>query len=119
MPAEEQDINIDEIINVFKNRWKLILFPGIIAAFIVAALTFVVPRTYESYALIKIGSVGASPIETVASIIDIMQAYPTRQLIAEKLGEKNNEKFIKAIKNSIEYSDESGLAKIKSVATTP
>jgi uncharacterized protein involved in exopolysaccharide biosynthesis len=119
MELEEQEISFDEITSVIKKRWKYILIPSLVAAILIGGLTYLFPRKYESYSLIRIGSVGGSPIESVTSIKDIMQSLPMRQQIAERLNEKDNIKFIKALLLSVDYSDEGGLLKIKSGSDSP
>ncbi len=118
MEPDQQEISLDEIFQIIKIHWKIILFPAFIASFLVWFIMGASPKVYESYSLLKIGCIGSAPFESISSLKDIMQSLPMRQEIAEKLNEKDNLKFISSINSSIEYSDQSGLLKIRNTNTS-
>jgi len=119
MEQGDAEISLDDIIQVVKKHWKLILFPAMIVTIITGILLSIQPNSYESYSLIKIGSVGNTQIETVSTIKDVMGSLPMRQQIAEKLNEKDEIGFTRALKSRIEYTDEEGLLKIRTTDVKP
>jgi hypothetical protein len=48
-----------------------------------------------------------------------MKSLPIRQEIANRLNEGKNPKFVRGINSSIEYTDETGLLKIKTINKDP
>jgi len=119
MEENEIEISLADIFRVLKTRWKLILFPALITAVLFGTFLARQPKSYKSYSLVKIGSAGGAPIESVPTISNIMGSFPMRQQIAEKLNEKDNTPFIEGLELSIEYSDEAGLLKIQAVDRKP
>lgn len=119
METAEQEISLDEIIQVMKKHWKLILFPSFLVAVLTGIFLHFQPKYYDSFSLIKIGNAGGTLFESVQSVNNIMRSFPVRQQIAGKLNERDNLKFINAINSSIEYTDEGGLLKIRAVDIKP
>lgn len=119
MDPVEQEISLDEIIQVIIKHWKLIIFPSFIIAILFGIFLSFQPKPYDSFSLLKVGNAGGAPFESAASVKNIMQSFPVRQQIAEKLNERDNLRFISAINSSIEYTDEGGLLKIRAVDIKP
>lgn len=101
------EISLDEIIDVFKKRWKFILLPSFVAAVLVYALLSFSPKSYEAYALLKIGSVGSKPFETVEATSEVMKRLPAGTKIDEK------------VNSSVKYTDVGGLLEVRATAASP
>lgn len=119
MEIDEKEISLDDIIFVL-NKWrKIILIPSFCAAVLAVIYTSAEPRSYESFALVRVGSVGSVLYESVPAINDIMQSLPVRQEIAQNLKKGDNQEFIRSLKTTLECSDENGLLKVRAVSDNP
>jgi len=125
MENEEIEISLQDITKVLKKRWKLIIIPAILAAIITALIGFFSHKTYESYAILKIGYSGSKSIESIPELNVIMQSLPMLKEIAGKLDvadldiADNDEDFALSLKKTLFYQDSSGLLQISASASTP
>ncbi|MGA2091327.1 MAG: hypothetical protein ABSH12_07710 [Endomicrobiales bacterium] len=118
MECEDQEIKLSEITAVFKKQWFFMLLPSLLAAVIATGYVKMMPRTYESYSLVRIGVSQSKPLDRIDSVNTIMQAYPMRMAITKAMAEEDNESIVLP-KDAIEYSDDAGLLKIYATAASP
>ena len=119
MEREEQEISLDEIIVVFKKRWKLIIIPSIIAASIVAFAVSRMPKSYESYALLRMGQVGSQPLESVSSLREIMNSMPMLEAISRELAGNETDAEANKLNGVVQYEEVAGLLKISARDRSP
>lgn len=119
MAYEEQDIQLSDILGILQKRWKLMVFPSLIAAFLAACITLFLPKTYQSYSLMRIGFDGSQSIESIPSIKEIMMSFPMRTAIASKMARETDNDYIDTLESKLKYEDASGLLKIIGYSETP
>lgn len=113
------EIGIGDIIDVFKKRWSLIVLPSVLVAVVVFIAFSLLPRTYEAYALIKVGTVGGRPLENIETTSKIMKTQPILEVIAKNVGENKNASTKKKLASGIRYTDVGGLLEIRASAVSP
>lgn len=119
MLEQEQEIRVEDIVGVFKRRWLFVVLITIFSAAITAVISLYLPKTYESYALLKIGFEGPQPLESISSLNEIMKSFTMREAIARELKIENDEDFIDSLGKAITYGDVSGMLKITTLADDP
>jgi hypothetical protein len=116
METQDQEISLQDIIKVLQKRWKIILLPALAGAVLAAGLSKTIPKQYESYALLRIGYSGSRPLESTASLSEIMNTIPNLQKIAAKVNNTSNGRTLKDI---VKYEDKADLLRISAQAETP
>jgi len=119
MFSEQQEIRIEDIIAIFRKRWKLIVFSSLSVAAITSVIALLAPSSYESYALLRVGTEGSQPLESFSSITTIMTSLPSRKEIAASLRSQNNEQLIDSLTKVIQYNEVGNLLRISATGKTP
>ncbi|MHB9155752.1 MAG: hypothetical protein ACYC5N_08710 [Endomicrobiales bacterium] len=113
------EIGIDDIIQVVKKRWKLMFFPGFIAAVIVVGIVKIQPETYEAYTLLKPGYVANQPLESIAAMRALMRSQPVLLEITRKVKGKQDPKLALELSETIKYEGLGELIRITALGETP
>ena len=119
MDYEEQEIKLSDIMAVFKKQWKFIIIPSIAVALIAFGYVKTLPKSYESYSLVRIGGSQTKPFESIGTINAIMQSYPQRAAIVQQMKSTEPPNTPEALEDLLVYTDESGLLKISAAAASP
>lgn len=115
----EDEISLEELLLPLKKRWKMILLVSIIVAAIAAAYSLTLPKIYEAEAIIEIGLIGRTPLETIPQIKAVMTSDPLVSEILKGLSIEPTVKNIKKFSKRIEYKDKNGLLNIVASELTP
>lgn len=113
MHKEENEIELKDILRVFKKKWLMILLPAVVIAGLAHVFLVLQPNVYESYAIIRIGRSGTGQFESVDAINEIMSSGPMFSEICTKAGVGPG-KFTK-----IDFKEASGYLKIIAKANSP
>jgi len=120
MGIEEREISLQDITNILKNYWKLIVIPSVLAACIALIISSRMSKTYESYSLLKVGFTGSQSLETASSTQAIMDSWPMRKRIAEEINATmGGNQILTTFGGTIVCEDISGFLKIKVYADSP
>ncbi|HEX2974397.1 MAG TPA: Wzz/FepE/Etk N-terminal domain-containing protein [Bacteroidales bacterium] len=111
MTNDEQEISIQEIIDIIKRQWRLIIIPAILASIVAAGISLSLPKEYESYSLLRIGYAGTKPYDSVASVKVIMNSSPFVEQIKQKSGLNDVD--------SLKYTETDTLLKVSARASDP
>jgi capsular polysaccharide biosynthesis protein len=116
--VQNDEIDLRDVVKVIKKRWMLIVFPALIAALFAGIVVHSMPKKYESYSLLRIGHIGATPFESIASIKEIMNSSVVRQEVVGKL--KDGSKVsVDTLNDRVKYEELSDLLKIRASGSTP
>jgi len=69
----EEEIDLMDYIKVIIKRWKIILCIFLIIIFIGAGVSFTLPKTFESQAVVKIGNAKGKVLESITETIEILK----------------------------------------------
>jgi capsular polysaccharide biosynthesis protein len=119
MAAEEREIDLFKVFLILKKNWLPILIVSLMAAAITSFKTTKLPRTYESYALLKIGYVGAVPVEAIGDTAIIMESLTIRNQIIKDLAGLKGYESPESLSEVIKYEQLSNLLKVKAEARDP
>lgn len=73
----EEEIDLIDYIKVIIKRWKLILAIFLVAIFVSTGVSFILPKTYQTQAVVKIGKVEGAVLENIIETIEILKEnYP-------------------------------------------
>ena len=82
---EEEEIDLRDYLRVIKQRRKGIIAIFIIVVALTVIISLIVPSTYESKSLLKIGLLNKAPLESTISAKTILQQKDNLTLIAQQL----------------------------------
>jgi hypothetical protein len=118
MAFEDREIGLDDVGRICIKHWKLLLFPTLIATLLAMVYAVRMPKTYESFSFVRIGSDGNGMFEQISNISDIMSTIPIEQEIAKRAGNADYREVV-----GITYTDASNsntnLLRISFVSETP
>lgn len=86
MQSESQEINITHIISAISNKKREGILVFCIVCFVGIALTFILPRTYQTTEILRIGIVDGNQIETADALKILFQSEAKLNEIADELG---------------------------------
>jgi len=120
---EEKEVDLRGYLNMVKKRWKIILIIFLVFTITSGVVSFILPRTYESIAMVKIGRLRDNLLEEPATIIEIFKTKVMLEKVAEEidipLRRKKSQGLASKIKIKIKIKEKPGLLEIKGRWETP
>lgn len=89
-PAEADEINLFELIQIIKCEWKTWVSATAIGAALGTSVAFSLPPKYEASAIVRVGQVGqvtagSTVIEALPDVVERLQSPAFRRSVAEQL----------------------------------
>jgi len=116
---EEKEVDLRDYINMVKRRWKIILIIFLAATITSGVISFLLPRTYEASAMVKIGKMRDRPLEEPSTVIEIFKTEPMLEKVAEELKVPATREKLEELASKIKMREKSGLLEIKGKGETP
>jgi uncharacterized protein involved in exopolysaccharide biosynthesis len=114
------EVDLIDYLKVILKRKFQIFWIFVITIFIIFITTLLMSKTYESYAVLKIGTFQDKEIEAPVEVTKILLGKPTLTKIAQELGiEKPSETFLKRIAKQLEIDNENNIIMINAKDNTP
>ncbi len=118
---EEKEVDLRDYLRMIKKRWKIILIIFLFSTITSGVVSFILPRTYESIAMVRIGRLRDNLLEEPATIIEIFKTKVMLEKVTEEidisLGREKSQGLASKIK--IKTKGKSGLLEIKGRWETP
>jgi len=116
---EEKEVDLRDYINMLKKRWKIILIIFLVSTITSGVVSFLLPKTYEASALIRIGRMRNNLLEEPSTVIEIFKTKPTLEKVAEELNVPTTQEKLGELASKIKMKEKSGLLEIKGRGETP
>ncbi len=116
---EEKEVDLRDYINMVKKRWKIILLIFLVSTITSAVVSFLLPKTYESLAMVRIGEMRDRPLEDPSTVIEIFKTKPLLEKVAEELNIPQAHERLEELVSKIKMRERSGLLEIKGKGETP
>lgn len=116
---EEKEVDLRDYINMVKKRWKIILIIFLVFTIGSAVVSFLLPRIYESTAMIKIGKMRNMDLENPSTVIEIFRTKPMVEKVAQELNIPAAHGQLGKLISKIRMREKSGLLEIKGRGETP
>lgn len=116
---EEKEVDLRDYVNMVKKRWKIILIIFLVATITSGVVSFLLPRTYESTALIRIGRLRDNLLEEPSTIIEIFKTKAMLEKVTEEIDIPLSRKESQELASKIKIKEKSGLLEIRGRAETP
>lgn len=113
---EDDEISLLDILVTLAESWKLLVFGPLAAAVLAAALSFLLPKTFESTAIVRlteaeVALVGAAPV-----LDPLIVKF---DLLSEFDGSQDDARAYLAKKITGKFDKKTGLSTITAIAATP
>ena len=118
---EEKEVDLRDYINMVKKRWKIILIIFLVSIVTSGVVSFLLPKTYEASALVRIGKMRDTVLEEPPTVIEVFKTKPILEKVAEELNIPPTQEKLQelASKIKIKTKGKSGLLEIKGRWETP
>jgi len=116
---EEKEVDLRDYIYMVKKRWKIILVIFLVSTITSGVVSFLLPKTYEALAMVKIGRMKESLLEEPSTVIEILKTKPMLEKVAEKLNIPLTQEKLGELLSKIRLREKSGLLEIKGKGETP
>jgi len=116
---EEKEVDLRDYLNMVKKRWKIILIIFLVFTITSGVVSFLLPKTYESSALIKIGRMRDNLLEEPFTVIEIFKTKAIFKKITEELNIPPTRERLKELASKIKMREKSGLLEIRGRGETP
>lgn len=116
---EEKEVDLRDYINMVKKRWKIILIIFLFSTITSGVVSFLLPRTYEASAMLKIGRMRNNLLEKPSTIIEIFKTGAILEKVAEELNISLGRKKSQGLVSKIKMKEKSGLLEIRGRGETP
>jgi len=116
---EEKEVDLRDYINMVKKRWKIILIIFLVSTITSGVVSFLLPKTYESRAMVKIGRMRNSLLEEPSTVIEIFKTKPILEKVAEELNVPTTQEKLRELASKIKMKEKSRLLEIKGRGGTP
>jgi len=116
---EEKEVDLRDYINMVKKRWKIILIIFLVSTVTSGVVSFLLPRTYESSAMVRIGRTRDRLLEEPSTVIEIFDTKPILERVAEELNIPPTRGKLGELASMIKMREKSGLLEIKGKGRTP
>lgn len=116
---EEKEVDLRDYINMVKKRWKIILIIFLVFTITSGVVSFLLPRTYESVAMIKIGIMRNKLLEKPSTVIEIFKTRPILEKVAEELNVSPTQVKLQELASKIKMREKSELLEIRGKGKTP
>jgi len=110
---EEKEVDLRDYIRMVKKRWKIILIIFLAATITSGVVSFLLPKTYEASALIRIGRMRNTLLEEPSTVIEIFKTIPMLKKVAEELNIPPTQEKLGELASRIKLKEKSGLLEIK------
>ena len=113
---EDDEISLLDILVTLAESWKLLMFGPLLAAMLAGALSFLLPKTFESTAIVRlteaeVALVGAAPVlDPLIVKFDLLQEFD---------GNQDDARAYLAKKITGKLDKKTGLSTITTIAATP
>jgi len=118
---EEKEVDLRDYINMVKKRWKIIVGIFLATTITSGVVSFLLPKTYEASAMVRIGRTRNKLLEEPSTTIEIFKTRAMLEKVAEEidipLGGEESQGLASKIK--IKTKGKSGLLEIKGRGKTP
>lgn len=116
---EEKEVDLRDYLKMIKKRWKIILIVFLISTATAAIVSLLLPKTYESRAMVRIGRTRDKLLEEPSSIIEIFKTEPILEKVVEELNIPPAQGKLGELASKIKMREKSGLLEIKGRGETP
>jgi len=116
---EEKEVDLRDYINMVKKRWKIILIIFLVSTITSGVVSFLLPKTYEASAMVKIGRTRGRLLEESSTVIEIFKARPILEKVAEELNIPPTQEKLQELASKIKMKEKSGLLEIRGRGETP
>lgn len=116
---EEKEVDLRDYINMVKKRWKIILIIFLVFTITSVVVSFRLPKTYESVAMLKIGIMRSKLLEKPSTVIEIFKTRPILEKIAEELNVPPTQIKLQELASKIRMSEKAELLEIRGKGETP
>jgi len=116
---EEKEVDLRDYINMVKKRWKIILIIFLVSIIASGVVSFLLPKTYEASAMVRIGRTRNSLLEEPSTVMEIFKTKPTLEKVAQELNIPPTHEKLGELTSKIRLREKTGLLEIKGKGETP
>jgi len=116
---EEKEVDLRDYITMVRKRWKIILVIFLVSTVASGVASFLLPKTYESSAMVKIGTIKNSLLEDPSTVVEIFKTKPVLEKVAEELTIRPTQEKVSELATKIKVRERSGLLEIRGRGETP
>ena len=116
---EEKEVDLRDYLRMLRKRWKIILIVFLISTATAAIVSLLLPKTYESIGMVRIGRMRDKLLEEPSTIIEIIKTRPLLRKVAEKLNIAATQERLRELASKIKLREKSGLLEIKGRGENP
>ncbi len=116
---EEKEVDLRDYLRMIKKRWKIIVGIFLAATVTSGVVSFLLPKTYESTAMVKIGRMRDNLLEEPATIIEIFKTKTMLEKVVEEIDIPPTQEKLGELASKIKMKEKSGLLKIRGRTETP
>jgi len=116
---EEKEVDLRDYLRMIKKRWKIILIIFLVSTITSGVVSFLLPKTYESIAMVKIGRMRNNLLEEPSTVMEIFKTKPILEKVAEELNVPVTQEKSGELASKIKMKEKSGLLEIRGKGGTP
>ncbi|MBA7465425.1 hypothetical protein ES707_00587 [subsurface metagenome] len=116
---EEKEVDLRDYLRMIKKRWKIILIIFLVFTITSGVVSFLLPKTYESIAMVRIGRLRDNLLEEPATIIEIFKTKVMLEKVAEEIDTPHIHEKAEELAAKIKIKEKPGLLEIKGRWETP
>jgi len=116
---EEKEVDLRDYLRMIKKRWKIILIIFLVFTITSGVVSFILPRTYESIAMVRIGRLRDNLLEEPATIIEIFKTKVMLEKVTEEIDTPHIHEKAEELAAKIKMKEKAELLEIKGRAETP
>lgn len=116
---EEKEVDLRDYLNMVKRRWKIILGIFLVATITSGVVNFLLPKTYEASAMLRIGRKRNTLLEEPSTVIEIFKTTPILKKVAEELNMPPTQEKSGELASRIRLKEKSGLLEIRGRGENP
>lgn len=116
---EEKEVDLRDYLRMIKKRWKIILIIFLVSTITSGVVSFRLPKTYESVAMVRIGRMRDNLLEEPSTIIEIFKTEPMLEKVAEEANIHLSREKLQELASKIKIKEKSELLEIKGKGKTP
>jgi len=116
---EEKEVDLRDYIIMIKKRWKIILIIFLVFTITSGVVSFLLPKTYESIAMVQIGRTRDKLLEEPSTVMEIFKTRPVLEKVAKELNIHTTQEKLGELASTIKMKEKSGLLEIKGRGKTP
>lgn len=112
----DDEISLLDILVTLAESWKLLVFGPLAAAMLAAALSFLLPKTFESTAIVRLAETEVALVGAVPVLDPLIVKF---DLLPEFDGNQDDARAYLAKQITGKFDKKTGLSTITAIATTP